>query len=120
MRRARKDAQQVLEDKVKDLLFPHLSTLETSAMDLSKSIDYSAVKGKTALITGAAGGLGRGMALEWAKNGCVALSFRDSSCSNATPLQCNRRCSGSERKGRQGDRRGTQEDLRKQQVREAC
>ncbi|KAJ9106264.1 hypothetical protein QFC21_001409 [Naganishia friedmannii] len=42
-------------------------------MDLSKSIDYSALRGKTALITGAAGGLGRGMALEWAKNGATVV-----------------------------------------------
>lgn len=67
--RARKDAQQILEAKAKDLVFHDLSKLETAAMDLSKSIDYSTLKGKTALITGAAGGLGRGMALEWAKNG---------------------------------------------------
>lgn len=69
MVRYRRDAQEVLENKVKDLLFPHLSSHTTPAMDLNKSIDYSTLKGKTALITGAAGGLGRGMALEWAKNG---------------------------------------------------
>lgn len=69
MKRARRDAQQILEAKVQDLLFPNSSKLKTAAMDLSKSIDYSTLKGKTALITGAAGGLGRGMALEWAKNG---------------------------------------------------
>jgi FlaA1/EpsC-like NDP-sugar epimerase len=68
-RRARKDAQQILEAKARDLSSPHLSILETAAMDLSKSIDYSTLQGKTALITGAAGGLGRGMAVEWAKNG---------------------------------------------------
>jgi 5,10-methylene-tetrahydrofolate dehydrogenase/methenyl tetrahydrofolate cyclohydrolase len=59
-----------LETKVRELVNP---TFEPSSpadtMDLSKSIDYSVLRGKTALITGAAGGLGRGMALEWAKNG---------------------------------------------------
>lgn len=65
----RRDAQERLESKVKDLVFPNLETHTSAVMDLSKSIDYNALKGKTALITGAAGGLGRGMAREWAKNG---------------------------------------------------
>jgi FlaA1/EpsC-like NDP-sugar epimerase len=65
----RRDAQERLESKVKDLVFPNLENHKSAAMDLSKSIDYNTLKGKTALITGAAGGLGRGMAQEWAKNG---------------------------------------------------
>lgn len=64
-----RNVQARLESKVRDLVFPNLANSETAAMDLSKSIDYSTLKGKTALITGAAGGLGRGMAIEWAKNG---------------------------------------------------
>lgn len=62
--------KQKLETKVRELVNPTFEPLTPAdTMDLSKSIDYSSLRGKTALITGAAGGLGRGMALEWAKNG---------------------------------------------------
>ena len=38
-------------------------------MNLNNEPDWSWLKGRTVLITGAANGLGRGMARKWAENG---------------------------------------------------